>query len=62
MLSDILRENTDRWIAKKRKERMDKARSEGRAKVQKLWEDWNQRRLAHKTRGEPFGELPPSLD
>ena len=61
MLSDILREKTDKWIAKKRKERMDKARYEGRAENQKLWQDWNQRRLACEARGDPFSEPPPSL-
>ena len=29
MLSDVLREKTDKWIARKRKEGMDKARAEG---------------------------------
>ena len=33
MLSDVLREKTDKWIAKKRKEALDKARVEVRAEV-----------------------------
>ena len=76
MLSDILREKTDRWIAQKRREKLEKAYAqgyaeglaearaegcaEGQTRVYKLWQDWNQRRLAHKARGEPFDEPPPS--
>lgn len=33
MLSDVLREKTDKWIAKKRKEALDKARAEVRAEI-----------------------------
>ena len=78
MLSDILREKTDKWIAKSRKEDREKAhaaglaegRAEGQveghatglAKMQKLWLGWNRRRLEHEARGEPFDEPPPSLD
>lgn len=65
MLSDILREKTDRWIAQKRREKLGKAYAQGYAKgqarIQKLWQDWNQRRLEHKARGDPFSEPPPSL-
>lgn len=77
MLSDILREKTDKWIAQKRKEKLEKAYAqgyvegfaearaegcaEGQAKMQKLWQDWNQRRLECEARGEPFNEPPPSL-
>lgn len=59
MLSDILREKTDRWIAKKRKERMDKARSEVRAEMRKLFQEWNQRRLDSQAKGEPFDDPLP---
>ena len=74
MLSDILREKTDKWIAKRRKEELEKATAQGLAKGisqgiaeghserQKLWQEWNRRRLAHEARGEPFDEPPPSLD
>ena len=74
MLSDVLREKTDKWIAKKRKEGMDKARAEGVAegraeglaegesKMMDLWLDWNRRRMEHEAKGEPFTEPPPSLD
>ena len=60
MLSDVLREKTDKWIARKRKEALEKARAEARAENQKLWEDWNQRRLERQAKGEPFDEPPPS--
>ena len=98
MLSDVLREKTDKWIAKRRKEEREKiraesqeeARAEGReegraegreegraegreegraesqeeahAQRQKLWEDWNNRRMESAARGEPFDEPPPSLN
>lgn len=70
MLSDILREKTDRWIAKSRREEREKAiaqglaqgMAEGHAERQKLWQEWNQRRLNHEARSEPFDEPPPSLD
>ena len=74
MLSDILREKTDKWIAKSRREDREKARAEGRAESQtearaegraenqKLWQSWNARRLEHQAAGKPFHEPPPSLD
>ena len=70
MLSDILREKTDKWIAKRRKEKLEEAtaqgiaqgHAEGRSEMQKLWQEWNRRRLAHEARGEPFDEPPPSLN
>lgn len=70
MLSDILREKVDKWIAKSREEEREKARArglaegraEGRAEGQKLWLEWNQRRLDHEAKGEPFDEPPPSLN
>ena len=70
MLSDILREKTDKWIAKSRKEDREKATAQGlaqglaqgRSEMQQLWQGWNHRRLAHEARGEPFDEPPPSLN
>ena len=82
MLSDILREKTDKWIAKSRREDLEKAFAQGyaeglgevrakaraqgyaeaRAESQKLWQDWNARRLEHQAAGKPFHEPPPSLD
>ena len=86
MLSDILREKVDKWIAKSREEDREKARArglaeglaegrsagqaeghaegraEGQAEMQRLWLEWNRRRLAHESRGEPFDEPPPSLN
>ena len=70
MLSDILREKVDKWIAKSRQEDREKAlarglatgRTEGRVETQKLWQEWNRRRLAHEARGESFNEPPPSLN
>ena len=74
MLSDILREKTDKWIAKKRKEKLEEATAqglaqglaqgvaEGHSERQKLWQEWNQRRLEHEARGETFDEPPPSLN
>ena len=74
MLSDVLREKTDKWIARKRKEGMDKARAEGvvegraeglaegESKMMDLWLDWNRRPMEHEAKGEPFNEPPPSRD
>ena len=66
MLSDVLREKTDKWIAKRRQERIEEAEargeSRGEAKNQKLWQDWNARRMECQARGELFDEPPPSLD
>ena len=62
MLSDILREKTDKWIAKHRKEQIDKAFAKGRAEIQEQWQAWNARRLEHQAAGKPFHEPPPSLD
>ena len=70
MLSDILREKVDKWIAKSRQEDREKALAKGlaeglaagQAERQRLWLEWNQRRLAHEARGELFDEPPPSLN
>ena len=66
MLSGILREKTDRWIAHKRREKLERAYAQGYAKGyakrQKLWQDWNQRRLECEARGDPFNKPPPFLD
>ena len=78
MLSDILREKTDKWIAKSRREDLEKAfakgyaeglaearaeaRAQGYAEIQNLWQAWNARRLDHQAAGKPFHEPPPSLD
>ena len=70
MLSDILREKTDKWIAKHRKKQLEEAEAKGRAEgqtearaeSQKLWQAWNARRLEHQAAGKPFHEPPPSLD
>ena len=62
MLSDILREKTDKWIAKSRRDDREKARAQGHAENQKLWQAWNARRLEHEAAGKPFHEPPPSLD
>ena len=66
MLSDILREKTDKWLAKSRREDREKAhaqgQAQGQAENQKLWQDWNARRLEHQAVGKPFHEPPPSLD
>ena len=74
MLSDILREKTDKWIAKHRKKQLKEAEakahaqghsqghSQGQAEMLELWQDWNARRLEHQAAGKPFHEPPPSLD
>ncbi len=37
----------------------DKLRTEGAAAIQRQWEEWNSRREAAESRGEPFDEPPP---
>ena len=41
----------------RRREAQGEAR--GRRQTQKLWEDWNQRRLEAEKKGEKFSEPPP---
>jgi hypothetical protein len=36
-------------------------RKEGRAENHAAWEEWNRRRMAAESEGEPFDEAPPSL-
>ena len=49
----------------RRREAQGEARGEargeerGRRQTQKLWEDWNQRRLEAEKKGEKFSEPPP---
>ncbi len=62
MLSDILREKTDKWIAKKHAATREEGRKEGLAEFQNLLREWNGRRLEAEAKGVPFTEPPPSLD
>ena len=45
-----------------REEGRKEGREEGQATVQKLWTEWNQRRLAAEASGEPFSEAPPQTN
>ena len=39
----------------------EKQRAEGRKENHAAWEEWNRRRMAAESKGEPFDEAPPSL-
>ena len=62
MLSDILREKTDKWIAKRHAATREEGRKEGLAEFQNLLREWNGRRLEAEAKGVPFTKPPPSLD
>ena len=67
----------DQWLKKRQEERLARAVAEARAAAesqgreqglalgqsenQRLWEEWNGRRLAAEAAGLPFDEPPPSL-
>ena len=53
MLASILEKRTFR------KQGLEEGREQGREENQRLWEAWNQRRIAAEERGEPFAEPPP---
>ena len=40
----------------------EEGRQEGRAEVNAAWREWNRRRVAAETNGEPFAEPPPELN
>ena len=40
--------------------RVEEIRSEGVAKANKLWQDWNNRRMAAQSEGRVFSEPPPA--
>ena len=55
----------DQWLKKRQEERLARAVAEARyaarGETQRLWEEWNGRRLAAEAAGRPFDEPPPSL-
>ena len=55
-----------KWKERGRAEGEEQGRAEGekrgREEIQEMWESWNQRRLEAEGRGEPFDELPPTLN
>ena len=58
----IRRRAREQGLEKGREEGREEGRKEGQATVQKLWTEWNQRRLAAEARGEPFSEAPPQTN
>ena len=57
-----LAEAVERGVTKGRAEGVEKGRSEGRADLAAEIREWNARRLAAQSKGEPFDEPPPGLD
>ena len=61
------------YSRRKRQENLEAGRAEGRAEGQAegkaegleeanaAWQEWNQRRMAAETAGEPFDEPPPDF-
>ena len=58
VISAILRERN----RLKDLEALQKAKEQGRAETQALWEAWLQRKEEAESRGEPFDEPPPSMN
>ena len=52
---------TDRFLEPYRERRRAERRAEGSAAIQRVWEDWNQRREEAARHDLPFDEPPPSL-
>ena len=51
------------WVSERYKQRRYlQGRAEGRADLQREWEEWNRRREAAAAAGEEFTEPPPSLN
>ena len=52
VIADWLRE---KWVTTLQ----EKRRAEGRAEVNRVWREWNRRRMEAEERGEPFNEPEP---
>lgn len=50
------------YSRRKRRENLAAGRAEGRAEVNAAWREWNQRRLAAESVGQPFDEPAPNFD
>ena len=55
----VLAHGIKEWLEDRRRKRDNKLRQEGRAEERQAWEEWNTRREAAETSGEPFTEPPP---
>ena len=53
------------YSRRKRRENLEAGRAEGRAEgleeANAAWQEWNRRRIAAETAGEPFDEPPPDF-
>ena len=45
---------------RQREEGREQGREQGRKQIQRLWEEWNERRMKAEADGVPFDEAPPS--
>jgi len=65
-LEEMLKKRRARQLAEVRAEGVDEGRAEGvtkgRSDLASEIREWNARRLAAESKGEPFGEPPPGLD
>ena len=53
---------TEKFLEPWRERQRARQRAEGRAEERRLWTEWNDRRVAAETNGEPFREPPPGYD
>ena len=60
----VLAHGVKNWLQDRREKRDKKllaeGESKGREKERQAWAEWNTRREAAETRGEPFTEPPPN--
>lgn len=50
------------YSRRKRRENLEAGRAEGLGEANSAWQEWNRRRIAAETDGEPFDEPPPNFD
>ena len=62
VIADWLREKYVTPLKKQREAERERQRAEGRAEVNRIWREWNQRRQEAEERGESFNEPEPYSD
>ena len=49
-----------KWLEPLKEKQREEGREQGRKQTQRLWEEWNERRMKAEADGVPFDEAPPS--
>ena len=62
VIADWLREKYVKPLKEKNEAEQERRRAEGRAEVNRVWREWNERRLEAEARGEQFNEPEPFSD